>query len=148
MRNLDKRRPKELQNEIQDVKKIYRCQCHVACQPPWENLTNFSISPTRFIQCICREDDDLRDVVVAVLRNNYSFRRQLSAQLLSTTSLPTKLSVVSVADGFTPTNLVTSVRKMSLAISSHRHSTAGLWNGNYWTHSQQFLSRQTVSWTS
>ncbi len=67
---------------------------------------------------------DLQDVIVA---------RIFSAVLRYITSLLTKLSVVSVADGFTPTNLVISVRKMSLAISSHRHSTAGSWNGNYGT---------------
>jgi hypothetical protein len=86
------------------------------------------------------EDNNLRDVIVArifsaVLGNSYINSASDDSSTpddTTTTSLPTKLSVVSVADAFTPTNLVTLVRKMSLAISSHRHSTAGLWNGQLW----------------
>jgi hypothetical protein len=95
------------------------------------------------------EDNNLQDVIVArifsaVLDNSYitsASDDSFTPDDTTTTSLPTKLSVVSVADGFTPTNLVTLVRKMSLAISSHRHSTAGLWNGKLWGHTP----RQTVS---
>jgi len=56
----------------------YRCQCHVACQPPWEIFTNFSPSPRDLLSASVfagglPEDDDFRGVVVVVLRNNYSF---------------------------------------------------------------------------
>jgi len=71
-----------------------------------------------------------------------------TARILATSSLSAKLSFVFVADGFTVTNLVSLVKEIALAIFSHRHSTAGIWNGTYGTPSQKFLSRRTVSWTS